>query len=86
MATTKLNILFDVVFNREVGDNRGLYFNSESGNLKSLINQVELFDSNKIEYYGRMNKNIISSKYTWEKVVESTEKAFNEIYINFGVR
>ena len=41
LATTEINLLLDVDFNKSVGLEGAKYFNKESGNLAMLINHVE---------------------------------------------
>ncbi|PEY52932.1 glycosyl transferase, partial [Bacillus cereus] len=43
LASTKLNMLLDVVFNKEVGEAGAVYFSKESGSLANLIHEVEQY-------------------------------------------
>jgi rhamnosyltransferase len=89
MSTTNLNILFDVVFNKEVGQKAAFYFSETSGSLKQIIEETETLDSEKINSYGLAAKKRMEF-YSWEKVVKEHEQLFNHLnkgiepVINFG--
>ncbi len=76
MATTKINILLDVIFNKEVGSNSALYFEKKTGSLSSLIDKLE---SNYLEIEksleGKALKEI-EDRYTWDSIAEKYEKLF----------
>lgn len=76
LGTTNLNLLFDVDFNREVGDASALYFNGELDSLSHLIHQCDDMDEAEIIRRGQMAKSIISSRYTWKSVVDSYANVF----------
>lgn len=72
LATTDLNILLDVGFNREVGIDCALYFNKEEGSLSKLIdNELE---NKMILHLGMKAKNRIIEEYSWIKIVDKYEK------------
>ena len=77
LATTDLNILLDVGFNKEVGMDTAVYFTKQNENLANLIDECDLYNEDKINFYGNKAKESISSKYTWEKIVDDYEKLFN---------
>lgn len=56
LATTKLNLLLDVGFNKEVAEDAAFYWNKEEENLSKLINKVEKLDEKEIEKYSRTCK------------------------------
>lgn len=76
LATTKLNLLYDVGFNREVAEEGALYWNLEDMNLANLINECDKLDENKIKVLNELAKNRINNEYTWEKIVDKYEKLF----------
>lgn len=76
LATTKLNLLLDVVFNREVGSNGALYFNKESGSLAKLIEKVDYFSTTQQDDLSERAKTRISEEYSWEKIVFEYESLF----------
>lgn len=76
LATTDLNILLDVGFNREVGENGALYFNKESGNLSTLIDNLQVYDEVAAARLGDLAKDRILREYTWEKIINDYEETF----------
>ncbi|WP_238915969.1 DUF1972 domain-containing protein [Clostridium sp. YIM B02555] len=78
LATTKLNILLDVSFNKEVAKDAGIYFNKEPGNLVSIINNLENVDKAYLENMSIKAKRIIEENYTWKQIVEKYETLFLE--------
>lgn len=65
MESTKLNLLLDVEFNREVAEDTALYWTKGEGNLASLIDKCERMDREKL---GRKAKERIREKYSWQYI------------------
>lgn len=76
MGTTKLNLLLDVPFNREVADAAGLYWCKTAGNLSSLIHICDHMESDDIEEYGRQAKGRIKEHYSWQSIANQYLKLF----------
>ncbi|MGM8274029.1 beta 1-4 rhamnosyltransferase Cps2T [Clostridium perfringens] len=76
LATTDLNILLDVGFNREVGIDGAIYFNKEDLNLANLINKADKFLGEDIKELGDKAKNRIEQEYSWIKIVSEYERLF----------
>lgn len=76
LASTKLNILLDVVFNKEVGEEGAVYFTKESGSLTNLIHEVEQYSQEQINEMSGKAKNRIIHEYSWEKIVNDYESLF----------
>ncbi len=76
LATTKLNLLYDVGFNREVAEDGALYWNLEDMNLAKLIEQSDNLKEENVEALSQIGKSRIKREYTWEKVVDIYEKVF----------
>ena len=76
LATTKLNLLLDVGFNKEVAKQGAMYWNKEEGNLSNLINSLENISDEEKEKYGTMAKRRIEEEYNWNKIVIEYEKIF----------
>ncbi|OZB97666.1 beta 1-4 rhamnosyltransferase Cps2T [Paenibacillus sp. XY044] len=76
LASTRLNLLFDVVFNREVGGESCQYFSKESGALSRLIDEAETWSHGQLEELGEQAKHRIRSLYSWEQIVQSYETLF----------
>lgn len=65
LGSTKLNLLLDVGFNREVGEDAALYWNKEERNLANLIDECESLNR---EELGRKAKNRIKTSYSWKYI------------------
>ncbi|MBN1060035.1 beta 1-4 rhamnosyltransferase Cps2T [Clostridium botulinum] len=77
LATTDLNILLDVGFNREVGENGALYFTKQDRNLATLIDNLDVYDEIAVTSYGENAKKRINEEYTWGKIINDYEKLFS---------
>ena len=78
MASTNLNLLLDVGFNREVGQNAALYWTKEKGNLAALIDKVDEMNRDQREKYGLLAKNIIRESYNWRLISEQYKRVWIE--------
>lgn len=76
LATTDLNILLDVGFNREVGMDGAVYFSKDEENLSNLINKLDNEDVENIIKLGSKAKKRIQQEYAWEIIVKSYENLF----------
>ena len=65
LGSTKLNLLLDVGFNREVAEDTALYWNKDSGNLAGLIDKADHMSQAELEKFGRKAKNRIQDSYSW---------------------
>ena len=74
LSLTDLNILYDVCFNHDVGEEACLYF-KEKGSLEKLLNDIKLLDSKK-KIFGNMAKKIVRENYTWDIIVEKYKEVF----------
>lgn len=78
LAITKLNMLLDVGFNREVAESSAKYFNKENNSLAELINNCENISREEVEKLGELSTERINKYYSWELIVNRYE----EIFIN----
>ncbi|RMC97672.1 glycosyltransferase family 1 protein [Clostridium autoethanogenum] len=76
LASTQLNLLVDVNFNREVGRDGAIYFKKSSGDLSTLIKEIERLDINNINKLSENAKNRIINSYSWNKIVNDYEELF----------
>lgn len=74
LATTDLNILLDVGFNREVGEDGALYFSKDNNSLTKLIDNE--LQSEEIKKIGIVAKKRIETEYDWKIIIEDYEKLF----------
>ena len=77
MSHTNLNILFDCVFNREVGKDAALYFDKKNHQLADIMYFVENLTDDEIDNLGRASKNNMAHNYSWEIIVDLYSKLFN---------
>lgn len=75
LASTGLNLLYDVGFNREVAEEGALYWNKSQGNLARLIVKADkkISDSEKKEL-AHLAISRIKDNYSWEKISAEYEK------------
>ena len=68
LGSTKLNLLLNVGFNREVAENAALYWTKENGNLAKLIEDTDELSIEEINSIGEKAKDRIVTAYSWEKI------------------
>lgn len=78
LACTSLNILLDVIFNKEVSQEGSLYFNKKPNDLSKIINIAEKMDIDDIDALSRIAKKRIINYYSWQKIVYEYQKIFLE--------
>ena len=78
LGSTRLNLLYDVGFNREVGENGALYWSKEKNNLKDLLEASVKYDEDTIDAYDRKSSQRVIDDYSWKKIVNEYENAFLE--------
>ena len=66
LGSTELNLLLDVGFNRECGQDAALYWNKSDGNLAGLIDRADGMKAEEKAEYGRRAKERIKNAYSWE--------------------
>lgn len=76
LGSTKLNLLLDVNFNREVGGRAAVYWKKTEGSLAALIDVADGMAAESIEQMGRKAKGRIAKKYSWEFIASSYGKLF----------
>lgn len=76
LGSTDLNLLLDVGFNREVGEDGALYWNKEDMSLAGLINKVDGMHSEEIKSMSQLAKKRITDWYSWHYIVSRYEEVF----------
>ncbi len=79
LGATKLNLLLDVGFNREVAEDAALYWTKEDGNLASLIDKADQLSENEIDMLGEKSKKRIMDAYSWEYICGKYLQVFREM-------
>lgn len=75
LASTKLNLLLNVGFNREVAEDEALYWEKSKGKLAQLINSLEWLPKNKIKFSARKR---VDKNYSWDKICNLYENVFQK--------
>lgn len=78
LGSTKLNLLIDVGFNKEVAKDTALYWTGEDGNLAQLIDKSDMMSEEERDTMGRKAKERMQSAYSWEFIAEEYEKLWIE--------
>lgn len=76
LATTRLNILLNVIFNKEVGQDGAVYFDKTEDSLKDLIFEVEGYSQSEIDKLSNKAKDRIRNQYSWDYIVNRYENLF----------
>lgn len=76
LASTKLNLLLGVGFNKEVGEDSALYWNKESGNLAALLENTDALDADTIALLDKKSTERVMDAYSWEKIINEYESTF----------
>lgn len=66
LGSTELNLLLDVGFNREVGQEAALYWNKEDENLATLIEKADKMSTEERTAMGLKAKARIQGAYSWQ--------------------
>lgn len=78
LGSTKLNLLLDVGFNKEVAENAALYWNKKEKNLASLIDKTDNLSETEINILAENAKNRIKNQYSWKFICQKYENIFCE--------
>lgn len=76
LGSTDLNLLLDVGFNREVGEDGAIYWTKEDRNLADLISKTEKMSNKEISDIGVLGKKRIMDWYSWDHIVSMYEETF----------
>lgn len=76
LGSTKLNLLLNVGFNKEVGEDGALYWSKEDHNLASLIDNTDLLNVDIIDEYEKKAKQRIKNMFSWDYIIDEYEKVF----------
>ncbi len=68
LGSTKLNLLLNVGFNKEVAQDAALYWKKNEGSLRKLIEQADMMSEGKIELYENKAKIRITSAFSWKYI------------------
>lgn len=78
LSSTDLNLLLDIGFNREVGENGAIYWNKEDRSLANLIDEADRMSADEITNMSQLAKKRIMDWYSWDYIVSRYEEVFTE--------
>lgn len=78
LGSTKVNLLLNVGFNKEVGMDSSLYWNKEKGNLAKLINETDGLKEEEIKRLDKSSNSRIVDHFDWTYIVKQYEKVMVE--------
>ena len=65
LASSDLNLLLDVGFNKEVGEDTAIYWNKEKGNLAATIERADALPADEIKTLANASTGRIANAYSW---------------------
>jgi rhamnosyltransferase len=79
LGSTKVSLLLDVGFNREVAEDAALYWTKENGDLVELINQADQLSQETIDLLSKKAKKQISESYSWTFICNKYKSVLTNI-------
>lgn len=76
LASTRLNLLLDVGFNREVAEDSALYWTKDAGNLAGLIERADALPDKTVEKLAAASTKRIEDSYSWRNITDVYETLF----------
>ena len=76
LSSTKLNLLLDVPFNKEVAEDAAMYWTKKEGSLAALIDKADNMGLEIIEEYSKKAKKRISDAYNWQFICDRYAEEF----------
>ena len=76
LASTRLNLLLDVGFNREVAEDSALYWTKDDGSLAKLIEHADGLSASDIAVFGTASTMRIEEAYSWHYITDLYEMLF----------
>ncbi|MBE6464492.1 MAG: glycosyltransferase family 1 protein [Eggerthellaceae bacterium] len=76
LASTRLNLLLNIGFNREVAEDSALYWTKDNGSLRKTIGIAERLDEISIRRFDEKSTLVISERYSWRFIVAEYENLF----------
>jgi len=76
LGSTKINLLYDVGFNREVAGDAALYWTKENNSLKDVFDKIKLLSPKEILHLSQKSRQRIEDFYSWDRIVGQYETKF----------
>ncbi len=77
LSSTDLNLLLDVGFNREVGEDGALYFGKEEGALCELMAKAEKMSDVEVKQLGQKAYARVTECYSWDYIASEYERLWS---------
>lgn len=77
LASTKLNLLLNVGFNKEVGEDGAIYW--EKNNLHQVIEESEKMSQIEIEMMNELSTQQVKKRFSWDFIVDEYENLFASV-------
>lgn len=84
LGSTKLDLLFDIGFNREVAGDAALYWTKEQGDLAALIDHADLMPEDERKGFGEKAQKRIARAYSWERITDQYKNLFYDLADRYG--
>ena len=78
LGSTKVNLLYDIGFNREVAEDAAVYWSLDDGCLAELIERIDKLSEDEIRQMSHKAKKVIADKYSWEFICDCYAQKFLE--------
>ncbi|MGQ5708303.1 beta 1-4 rhamnosyltransferase Cps2T [Lactobacillus sp. PSON] len=79
LADTKLNLLYNVGFNKEVGEDSALYWSKTPEFLKVLLEKADKLTLDQVNNLDKKSTQRVKDEYSWNKIVNDYEGQFLKI-------
>ena len=76
LSSTKLNLLLNVGFNREVGEDGAIYWEKE--NLHKVIEESERLSQDRIDEMDKLSTKQVKERFSWDFIVDEYERLFTK--------
>lgn len=77
LASTEVNLLLNVGFNKEVAEDGAIYWDKKSGSLTKLIEECDRMDNSRRMELSEKSTARIVNEFSWDKIVNRYEKVFS---------
>lgn len=78
LGATKLDLLLDVGFNREVAEDAALYWTKAPGDLAALIDACDGLSESQIDRFGAAAQKRIEDHYSWQYIADRYGSVFRD--------
>lgn len=78
LASTRVNLLLNIGFNKEVGRDSALYWNKTPGELATLIEKADVLEPEKIRQLDQKSTECVDKYFSWDSIIKLYEKQFLE--------